>query len=165
MLKGFHKMAQRSRRSTGIASLETPTLKFLETSDSVDWSALRVRLTDVSADSDEFESPRLKDPSAHVFLSDQRHREVFVSGRWRPVEMERGTIATTPAGETWRLRYNTRKKVNKHRLIHLYVPQSTFESVVQQLPRSPGERSNENRKRLYERERWDRAPSESALYG
>ena len=136
-------MAQASRRTAGITGIQSATpeapmlgVSELVTSDSVGWNSLRLLLTEISTDSDEYESPRVKDLAAHVFLNDQRHREVFASGRWRPIEMDRGRIATTPAGETWRLRYNNRNKFNKHRLIHLYIPQSTFEAVVQQLPRS-----------------------------
>ena len=136
-------MAQASRRTASFARIRTTTpevpisgLSELVSSDSVGWTSLRLRLTEISTDSDEYESPQVKDLAAHIFLNDQRNREVFASGRWRPIEMDRGRIATTPAGETWRLRYNNRKRLNKHRLIHLYIPQPTFEAVVQQLPQS-----------------------------
>ena len=106
----------------------------LVSSESVGWRSLRLNLNEIATTSDAYETPQFPGVIAHVFLSDECRREVFVSGRWRPVNMDRGRVATTPVGETWRLRYNNRKLVNKHRLVHLHIPAQTFEGVVQQLP-------------------------------
>ncbi len=91
-----------------------------------------LRVTEMIANQDEFESAPKDDVTIHIPIKPVNHTQVRVFGRWRSFEVHRGLVAVTPAAHTWRLRYNSGHDHNTSRHLHLYIPVSTFESAAEQ---------------------------------
>ncbi len=106
----------------------------LVTSETVGWTSLELRLTETSANGDEFESSPTKAVGVHIVLEEESGREAFLNGVWRQLEVSPGKVATTLPGEIWRLRYNDRRRINKNLMIHLQLPLASLQSASEQLP-------------------------------
>jgi AraC family transcriptional regulator len=105
------------------------------TGDSEAWRSLYVRILEVAPSADPVELPSFSDPAISLVLNRSFQIDAFSEGRWRGTKYTRGTGKLTPARQTRLIRHHFENQKNLA-LLHLILPQNTFDLVAAEVPKA-----------------------------
>ena len=105
------------------------------TSTSAHWGSLFVRVKEAAPYGDPLESPAFANPAVCLFIGSMLRMDHFSGGRWRGIDYTHGTGVITPAGQSRRLRFDS--KGQSFAMLFMLLAQDTVDLVAAEMQR-PG---------------------------
>ena len=97
---------------------------------SAGWTSILVDHHRVRPSEEEFETASTPDQTIVVMLKGEQHLEAFADGLWRRTVYEPGTVGTTPADKTDRLRRCVNRHSGLFEKANLYLPHRLIDEAV-----------------------------------